>query len=330
MKRIELSREMIDHIIELYKSGLSYDKIQNVTGINNNKIKRTIYGENVERRKRKAPRESFTERERKELIADYISGVEIPELTEKYDCNPNQIRKCLIDSNVKIRTRSQCCRKYQINENYFDQIDNQDKAYILGFLYADGTNASNYSKKYYRIDLTLQMRDAYILDRIREKLAYEKQYRIYTRKSDGRSYARLEIKNKQIAIKLNELGILKNKTFITQFPKWLRKDLIPHFIRGLLDGDGCISKDLKTVQFAGSDKMIDDLIDLFEEYLGFSAHAVRIKHSPGISSVAIARIDRRVKLLNWIYENADLKLERKYDLYLKTLEKYNNMYVNIR
>ena len=31
-------------------------------------------------------------------------------------------------------------RKYNVNDNYIDIIDNQNKAYILGFLYADGCN----------------------------------------------------------------------------------------------------------------------------------------------------------------------------------------------
>jgi len=35
---------------------------------------------------------------------------------------------------------SQAQRKYSLNENYFDEIDTSNKAYILGFLYADGYN----------------------------------------------------------------------------------------------------------------------------------------------------------------------------------------------
>ena len=32
------------------------------------------------------------------------------------------------------------CREYQINEDFFDNIDTEEKAYILGFFYVDGTN----------------------------------------------------------------------------------------------------------------------------------------------------------------------------------------------
>lgn len=33
--------------------------------------------------------------------------------------------------------------KYTINENYFKEIDSPEKAYILGFLYADGCTSNN-------------------------------------------------------------------------------------------------------------------------------------------------------------------------------------------
>lgn len=31
-------------------------------------------------------------------------------------------------------------KKYELNENYFNVIDSHEKAYILGFIYADGYN----------------------------------------------------------------------------------------------------------------------------------------------------------------------------------------------
>ena len=31
-------------------------------------------------------------------------------------------------------------REYQINEKFFETIDSEEKAYVLGFLHADGCN----------------------------------------------------------------------------------------------------------------------------------------------------------------------------------------------
>ena len=34
-------------------------------------------------------------------------------------------------------------RKYKVNENYFENINSHEKAYILGFIYADGYNGED-------------------------------------------------------------------------------------------------------------------------------------------------------------------------------------------
>lgn len=36
-------------------------------------------------------------------------------------------------------------KKYTVNENYFQSLDSPEKAYILGFLYADGCNYIRHS-----------------------------------------------------------------------------------------------------------------------------------------------------------------------------------------
>lgn len=47
-------------------------------------------------------------------------------------------------------------RKYQVNDNFFNSIDNQDKAWLLGLLYADGCV---YDDGVIKIDLTVSDRE---------------------------------------------------------------------------------------------------------------------------------------------------------------------------
>lgn len=329
MKKLILSEDQINQIIELYKSGLSYVRIQDETGIDANKVKRTLKEYNVQLRPHKVGdeiRRSFTPEEETEIVRLYNSGVGVTTITKMFKCSPIPTRNLLKKNGVKLRNAEEA-HEYQkkgINEHYFDEIDNQDKAYILGLLFADGSNCICVAnKKEYKIGITLKIDDIHILEKIRNKIGIEKDIKIYQRKSDTREYARIELKNKHMSLRLEELGIVQNKTFITKFPEYLRKDLIPHFIRGLMDGDGCVAKNLKTVQFAGSHDMMCGLVDQFEKYLGFTAHIVEIKHSPGISSVAVSRLENKAKLLHWLYDDADLKLERKYKLGIQIIDKAN-------
>lgn len=330
MRKIILSEEQIKEITDLYNSGLSYDKIAKQTGIDANKVKRSLIEFGVKLRPHKSGdeiRRSFTEEEQRLILELYNNMVGITYMNKNFGFAPSQVRAFLRSKGVKIRNpeEAHAVQKMGIDECYFDNVDNQDKAYILGFLYADGSNyIGNEKHRAYQIKLTLKADDIDILERMRAKMGIERKITIFTRKTDGRQYASLTVKNKHMSLRLNELGVVPAKTFVTRFPEFLSDELVPHFIRGLLDGDGCIAKSLKTVQFAGSHGLMCALVDKFEKYLGFTAHIVKIKHSPGISSITVAKKEYKIALLNWLYNDADLKLERKYRLYLQILDKYSD------
>lgn len=68
----------------------------------------------------------------------------ISEFCRKLHLSRNAIYKAFIKNNLKIIPQSVTRRKFLIDENYFDYINTEDKAYFLGLLYADG---NNYTKK---------------------------------------------------------------------------------------------------------------------------------------------------------------------------------------
>lgn len=132
-------------------------------------------------------------------------------------------------------------RIHSLNENFFDAIDSQDKAYILGFLYADGYNSED--KRAIRLQLTEG--DKEILLKISSAMEYTRPltyvparpiYDLYVSKPQ---YA-LDINSAHMSRRLSQLGVVQNKSLILQFPDWLNEDLIPHFLRGYIDGDGTI------------------------------------------------------------------------------------------
>ena len=54
--------------------------------------------------------------------------------------------------------------KYTFNKDYFERIDSKDKAYFLGFLYADGCNSISATQHQCTIILNLQEKDKDILN----------------------------------------------------------------------------------------------------------------------------------------------------------------------
>ena len=131
-----------------------------------------------------------------EIIDKYTCGTSINKLSKEYNLDWHWIERMLIRNGVLVR------RQYSINENYFDKIDTPNKAYILGFLYADGGNSSNYDKKRYCITITLQESDSQILYDIKNEIGYDAPIKF--REYDGCKRATLDICNKHIVLKLHE------------------------------------------------------------------------------------------------------------------------------
>jgi hypothetical protein len=77
---------------------------------------------------------------------------------------------CKLLDSMGIKRRKNGMRRYELNENYFDVIDSHDKAYILGFLFADGCN----NPKKYTISISLQEEDKDILEKMRILIGSEK------------------------------------------------------------------------------------------------------------------------------------------------------------
>ena len=54
-----------------------------------------------------------------------------------------------INKNIGLRNCKQAAKQYECNEKFFDLIDDEHKAYWLGFIYADGyVSHDKYSKKW--------------------------------------------------------------------------------------------------------------------------------------------------------------------------------------
>lgn len=205
-------------------------------------------------------------------------------------------------------------RKYTLKEDYFDKIDSSDKAYFLGLLYADGYNCT----KRGFIRLTLHDKDINILIKLNKLLIHSKP--IYKEKNKPHSI--IYISSRYMSNRLVELGCGGIKTFNLKFPSWLNENLYNDFIRGYFDGDGTIyynkaNKNFR-VELIGTDSFIGSIQDIMCNKLGFSKTKLykkpkHIESGKNISSLIIGSTNQARKFKEWIYSDANLYLERKYN-----------------
>ena len=208
-------------------------------------------------------------------------------------------------------------RKYDYSktENIFEKIDTEEKAYWLGMLYADGYVANNRNT----IALSLKEEDYNHIVKFRKFLNLtNKPIRKKIKHKDNKNYIGYEfsINNEKVKNDLCNLGCMPNKTFKIKFPsdEIVPPDLKQHFIRGYLDGDGCITHNSSgnvSVEILGT----YDFLDGYQKWIGLHYNKVHdfktteIKHS--MYAGKYAKI-----ILNKLYENASIYLDRKYKLYL--------------
>lgn len=224
----------------------------------------------------------------------------------------------------EIRSNKINSRKYSANFNYFNEIDTPEKAYWLGFIFADGyvSHCSNRKK----FGLTLAEKDKVQIEKLNSCL--DSTYPIHTHVCNGYKketrYCKLVIESEKMFDDLVRHGVFEHKTNILRHPI-LQVDLIPAFILGYIDGDGSIYySDAKYPFYIVSIVGTDDVLTYIHNYfvsIGIVSRPVKLEKRRTGQTVSYIRYggNRLVeKILDKLYSSVpdDLPLERKRILYL--------------
>lgn len=215
--------------------------------------------------------------------------------------------------------------KYSVNQNYFEQIDNEWKAYWLGFLYADGCvqHYTKNKKSKNTVSLALKEDDAEHIQKFLDSVQSNSPIKHYKTNYKNHYAARASVSNKKLCEDLIIHGCYPNKTFILKFPD-LRKDLIRHFIRGYFDGDGCISINLEKksvrINIVGNENMLKNICNHLLENCNASIPVFQQKNTKSnIYSIQWGNIYVCKKIYQYLYKDSNIFLDRK-------LKKFDTIY----
>lgn len=204
-------------------------------------------------------------------------------------------------------------KKYCYNENIFENIDTEEKAYWLGFLYADGYVRT--SGKGGIVQLSLGEKDLIQLERFKKFLNSNNKIKKNISTLNGKNHIsyKIVISSLKMANDLTKLGCFENKSLDLKFPteKQVPNEYIHHFMRGYFDGDGCIAG-IKSKSFSviGTDMFLKEYqLKLIEE-LGLNktkfskcGQAFTLRYGGNIQVA---------KIKNFLYREASVYLERKH------------------
>jgi len=238
-------------------------------------------------------------------------------------CKPHWVPKTFEDR-LKL---SRAHRKYNLDESFFEKINNEEKAYWLGFLSGDG-NVTDENK----VRLSLSLKDKDHLKKFKEAVKWTgKDY--FHKDTDA-----LEVyfKSFKIATDLKQHYIVPRKTFIKKFPD-IPESLEKHFIRGVFDADGCINKALRLTRgksgqmyvFYGGEFNIEgnkEFISAIQSRLVELGLPLNSINYPGksINRVRYGGINQLRKIYNYLYKNTTIFLGRKKKLFEDILRNYHS------
>ena len=223
-----------------------------------------------------------------------------------------------------------------IYDERFERVDSEERAYWLGFLYADGYN--NPVKGYLGIKLARRDRghlvkfcDFLKIKRNKIKTKAPSTRICMGRKIYGNGSCTVTISGKTISRHLEKLGMVQAKSLILDFPsrKSVPKKFVRHFIRGYFDGDGCLTRSffnravryrvifLGTLEFCNG--LITELKNIVPLKLWKRRGKVNVYPCVVSGNIQVSR------LLEWMYSEASVWLDRKYEKYQGFIENQNRI-----
>lgn len=301
---VRTSPEDEGRVMALYEQGIGWAEIMRQTGRTEHTVS-AIIKRNGGSLGRKVP---IKPGDRARIPEMYESGMDAPEIGRLLGCHSSSVYNVLREAGMDRRERLACD-----NPVYFDQIDAPDKAYWLGFIGADGC-VTGFDSGNLRLVIKLARKDRDHLAILHKALKARRPIRDFEDMSIGemRPYSALTVYSQHVVEALGQHGITPRKTDTLE-PWGGPADLMPHYWRGLVDGDGHITINQRGVftGLLGSKPVAEAYAVWVNELIGTNVHATPKKPSTTAWCVQVGGTVRVLRLLAALYDDAPVALDRK-------------------
>lgn len=258
--------------------------------------------------------------EQKEIISDYLQGLTIRELNEKYPKYSCSWINLLL-RRAKVTRRNGKMPK--LNCHYFENIDTEQKAYFLGLLYSDGHIDHTKNGHHFLIAISLIEEDGYIIEEFAKEIQTNLTVKHYTftEKERVRCMASLVLGSKEMYLDLCTHGMVENKIKNLKHMPVLDEKLIHHFIRGYFDGNGSIfvfhrSKNGTInlgANFCGPYEFLDELNQKLNSVVKAQSKGRKPFNRGNYASLHFGTNNTCSQLFKYMYKDAHIYLKRKYN-----------------
>lgn len=303
-------------ICDLYDNGNKIIEIANTLHIDRHTVTSTLKRCGNYKGNRNANNFSDEKSDRNnKIIKYYKSGMSLSQVAKQMNMSPSGIKKVLSDFSVELRPQhmkghskgTTKNRKHFFDTNFFEEIDTEEKAYWLGFLYADG-----YVSHTGTIKIALQEKDISHLKKIKESV---KAFDVDIKNSKRTKSCKISLQSVKMANDLFNKGCIQNKSLILTFPgeEIVPKKLLNHFMRGYFDGDGCIYCNGRCATFSilGTKDFVDEYRNIL---LPLTKKKNKLFHKESWNNtyqLSYSGKDAVCNIYTFLYKDAHIFLDRK-------------------
>ena len=259
------------------------------------------------------------------VIKKYEELKNLKSVAKSFNVSLRPIKRILKENNIVLTNR-----RFNVNHDYFKVIDSEEKAYWLGFLYADGCVRK--TKTGSQVVLKLSDKDEEHLVKFKNSLSSEHiiSHSINITKTKKGTESKslnciIRINSNQLVNDLILHGCTPKKTFTIESPM-ISEEYVRHFLRGYYDGDG---------NFFYSEKTKLSVVTIVCASKNFRKFIINtISKLPNIGNIhedenrytiKITNIVGIVEFLSYIYDGSNIELERKKKYYEKYKEYRRNI-----
>ncbi len=255
-----------------------------------------------------------------DIIEPWKQGESLNSLSKRFNTTKSFLSKQLKSLGYQVNNTQ---TQINFDDTVFDSIDNEEKAYWLGFIWADG-NIKTTSKTCYRLTINLKLED---LDHLEKFNKFTKHTKYNIKIDKIKNVCSWYACSKHLWETLNNYGCTPRKSLTLKFPDesiFKSRDLIRHFIRGYFDGDGCISYERYKNGIVMRCSLLGtmDFVEGIKQYTKLENILVQLRHNKNDYFNLKLTNNESKYFASLIYDNAVIYLNRKYLRY--QLFKKNN------
>jgi len=259
------------------------------------------------------------------VIERYNELKNLKKVAKSFGVSLRPIKRIFKENNIALTNR-----RYDVNHNYFENIDNEEKAYWLGFLFADGCVRKTKSGS--QLVLKLSVKDEEHLKLFKDniesehKIGYNQNMTLTKKGTPSTSdNCLIRINSNKLINDLINQGCIPRKTFTINKPI-IDEKFYKDFIRGFYDGDGNFFYSEKTKAsvvtiVCASEKFREFLIEVMSKIPNIG----KIHENKEKYTIKIVNIVGIVSFLDYVYKESNIHLKRKKEYY----EKYREYRKNI-